>query len=343
MTLLGRLLQALPLYFDRDPANTVALSVVPDASTAWMTVLNRTLAIRVTGGTAQNVSLALGSYTLQTLATALTAAGHVTTVVAEDPSRSALCLTEVETPWDLVANSQVFAFTSLLWVILTPLAWALEDLVTQIRAGLAQMSLKTALGAWVDLWGTEYYGGVYRLFGEADRDYAERIIEEVLRWRLNARAIEQIVFDELGVTARFTNLHDRAWVVGKTAFGFLVGRKYARTTFEVALDGVFSDLSRLVERNRAAGTLAFLRFTPRSEIQLHERLTVIGEIAPRSPMPVAVASGMAGSYLLPLQSGVLSPSGALFTLGGTSVLGGPDFLGGGTAGMGIADAWSNPA
>ena len=347
-TAISRLLNAVPAYLDRDPAAELALDITPTATTATITIAQRVLAIRTTGGLAPSVVIPLEAHSLASLRTFLNGVlGYTVTLRTEDSTRSALCLIEIPNGRDLLADSRLYAFTSLLWVVLSPLAWALEDLQERIKQGLAQMTLKTAEGLWVDLWGEQYYGGVYRLFAEGDRHYADRIIREVLRWRLNRFAMAQIVWEELGIDASVTNLHDQAWVVGVTNFGYLVGRKYARTTFEVVIHGVSEDLWFYVERNRAAGTLPFIRYAPYSEMAIPIDFTPSGGalagIVPRSELILRIVPGSASDYLLPVKSAVLGVGGgALFMLGGASVMGGSDTLGGAAAGMNIADVWSTP-
>jgi hypothetical protein len=161
---------------------------------------------------------------------------------------------------DLSQNNRLGRFSSSLWSLVSPVAWALEDAMTNARAGMAQTSLKTAEGAWVDLWGVDYYGGLRRQPGELDRAYAARIVKEVTRWRLNNKALEAIVLEDGAAAVTVVNLHDQAWVMGEK-YGKFAWRKYSRTTFEVLVDAATASLAALIDRSRAAGTLPFFRYT----------------------------------------------------------------------------------
>lgn len=253
-----RLLAGLPEYFEKDPQVAAGLSI-EYAGVCKVTIKHHTLTTKVTSGVGGNLSINLASYSLAEVVDLLNAqAGYTAALVTSDGERSASALLEVldRNPGD---DNRFNVFTSLLWAMTQPVAWALEDALDNLRAGIGQMSLKTAEGQWVDLWGEELYGGIKRLAGEADGPYANRILREVTRWRLNARALEAIVKEDLGIDARVTNLHDQAWVIGETPWGKFAGRKYSRTTFEVLIDGVSADLAATIDRSRAAGTLPFYR------------------------------------------------------------------------------------
>lgn len=267
-----RLLNGLPGYLDKGAGPEGGISLQYDGI-CRVTIRHHTLTTKVIGGSGAALSLDLTDFTLATLVAELnTHTGYTAAIEAVDDARGAASLLEAT---DRITgdDNRFLVFTSLLWGITQPVAWALEDALENIRAGVGEMSLKTADGPWVDLWGEQYYGAVFRNPSESDRHYAARIIREVTRWRLNARALERIIEEDLGLTATITNLHEQAWVVAETGdwiahgkpqfaylcFGFLAGRKYSRTTFEVMVDGTSADLARIIDRSRAAGTLPFYR------------------------------------------------------------------------------------
>lgn len=259
--LFERLLLGIPAYVtaDKDPQPTPALTILYDGSAARASVAQRHLSITVTGGSGEPLVVDLRNKTLDDVATEMTAYAGYTATAVGDVSASALSLLPVQNV-DLFANATLTRFTSLLWRVLMPLAWTLEDVLANTQAGARQLSVVTAEGQWIDRWGA-YYGDVVRLFNEEDRDYARRIIAEVTRWRLNGLAIADTIKQELGVAATVTNLHDRAWVYGRTKYGKYVGRKHARTTILLDPSGEINARFRdVVERNRAAGILPFYIF-----------------------------------------------------------------------------------
>lgn len=355
MSALDRLLAALPVYFDRDPERAPGLTVALPSGAMTLTIAQRTLSLRAVD--MAPVSIALTGQTLDGLAEALTGLG-LDAQVAGDGSASALGLLDVKDLPLVASSTPLDRFTSLLWIILAPMGWALDDLVAQIRSGLAEMAIPTADGKWINLWGEDLYGGIYQLLVESDRAYAMRIIKEATRWRLNRHAIEAIIQEELGVDAVIRNLHDDAWVMSRTAWGYLAGWKYQRTEFEVAVDGLVEGLDRIIERNRAAGTLPFYRYrllggslVEGEQVGAPAHITatapiiadlvwtmsrsVLGRVSLARPWNVGVAS----YYLargLPEQ---IWGAGSAFILG-TSELGSADTLGGGgSGGVDFSESW----
>lgn len=104
-----------------------------------------------------------------------------------------------------------------------------------------------------------------------DPAYRERIIREVLRWRLNNKAIEVIIKEETGLDTTVINLHPfaKVWNVKGQGHGAkYAGYKYSPTTFEIRVTvppfetaRVQKQITLLIERNRAAGTMPFYLFT----------------------------------------------------------------------------------
>lgn len=257
---LRRLLSGTPEYFDLDraPRELPGLLIQYQGETR-ITVTVRELRATPMTGIGAAFTAALTGHTLDTLAAEIARhAGFSAQVLAEDRSVSALCLLDTDAQDPLVDNRFYYA-TSLLWHILRPIEWALSDAQDHVRGLHQEMTIRSASDQWLDLWGA-LYGRIVRRIGEADRAYGDRIIREFKRWRLNARAIEMIIEADLGVPATVTHLHDQAWVIARTAFGRFPGpQKYLRATFEVLVDGLLDGLATLVHRNRAAGTMPFLR------------------------------------------------------------------------------------
>jgi hypothetical protein len=259
--ILERLISHVPDYLDKDPAAVPGLTLLYTGGTGSVTITRRTLTTVVTNG--QSLAIPLTGLTLQSLATQIRAHTGYTALTPGTETSPALLLSEVEAV-DLIVGARLLWCSAFLWRLLAPIAWAIEDSLTNVAAGVRQMALPSADGAFVDFWAS-YYGGLLRRLNETDRAFALRVILEVLRVRLNARAIEQIVLDELGVRVTIRNLSDDAWIISTTKFGYLAGRKYSPTTFLVTVDSTgetailnFDELlAYLVNHNRAAGTLPY--------------------------------------------------------------------------------------
>jgi len=260
--ILERLISHVPDYLDKDPAVLPGLTLLYAGGTGSVTIARRTLTTVVSNG--QSLTIPLIGHTLQSLAAQIQAVNGYTALVTPGTETSpALLLCEVEAV-NLVAGARLLWYSAFLWRLLAPIAWAIEDSLANLAAGVQQMALPSAGGAWVDFWAT-YYSNLLRRLNESDRAFALRIIHEVLRVRLNARALEQIIVDELGLPVTIRNLADDAWIISDTAFGFLAGRKYSPTTFLVTVESTGTPailnfdalLAYLVNHNRAAGTLPY--------------------------------------------------------------------------------------
>jgi hypothetical protein len=259
MSLTTQLFDALPDYFDKDPDAIAALAITstPGDEPVTLRIASRLLTVIAP---AYRGTFDLRAHTLNSLSLAVAAAlPGLFLSVLDEPTVPAVTL--MDTSHTYPSAVPMLRFRSVLWALVSPLAWALDDTVATIDAGHRQMTLKTATGLWVDHWGATFYGGVLRSLNEVDRVYADRVIREAVRWRINDRAIEAILLEDLGLDALIRTLHDQAWVISRTPFGKLTGRKYSRTTFEVETAVPMPDAGRwLVERNRAAGTLVFYLF-----------------------------------------------------------------------------------
>lgn len=158
----------------------------------------------------------------------------------------------------------ILHYSSPLWHYLDAVASELDPAAAQLSQALAQMSLKTASGDWLDHWGS--YFGVPRNSGEADAAYAVRIVVEVIRPRVNAVALENLINEIIAPytvsiyephTDLFKLSHSNCQLSGR---GRLYdGVYYAYATLDAITDGAYATVSALVARNKALGVRSWQR------------------------------------------------------------------------------------
>lgn len=179
-------------------------------------------------------------------------------------------------------GDHLYAFTSLLWVVVNTFASSLFLAKTHIGNMLEQMSLATTAKSWVDFWGGVF--GFKRLANEEDNHFRNRIIQDVVQVKANNIALEKILLEVTGLSIQVVDID---WVnnpddilgqLGLTAlkpgsppsggypyWGAPVNDNPLVCTFAVII-GVasLSDISELdkttikdlVEKNRISGTYA---------------------------------------------------------------------------------------
>jgi|SRR6185437_503272 len=255
-TALQRLLNGLPSYFNKDASAAPGITLVYTGGTsAVVTVHHRTLTTSVNGGSGSNLSYNLASFTLGTLVTALNTNTGYTATLLGSSSTSALSLLEVSNQNILTTSFSLQIFTSLLWQILAPIAWALEDFqFNDLNTDLAELCINTADGAWVDAWGA-LYGNVTRNTGETDLQYAQRIMDEAVRPRLSISAIKRAVSILTNTNIDISNNQaDVTKISGKSFVGqtIITDRAHARDQFEV-FGTVTTAIQNIINANRAAG------------------------------------------------------------------------------------------
>lgn len=308
---LQRLFDALPTYLDRLPWEEPGFVLEGPGGTTVRVERHRLTT--AAWGAAADLDIDLGGLSLAALVGAVNAGeGYTASLVGDGP---ALTLLDVSGALPL----RLMRSTSLLWALMRPLEWALLDARESQMAGFRQMAVPGAEERWLDHWG-DLYGSLRRRASETDQVYRARIIAEVTRWRLNGLAIEQLVEDDLGVACRLTNLHDHAWVVGVTPFGYLAGRKYSRTTFEVAVDGFVGGLVDLLNRNRAAGTLVFYRSRDIVPVGEHPQ-PVAGLLHRRVVVPINGVAEDARTFLETYLVRISEPQAGASMVLGTGLLG----------------------
>jgi hypothetical protein len=246
--------------FDKAPGAELAFLLQHPEGAAWSIEEGR---LQATGG-AEVFEYALADYSVGGLAAALQADGFV--VVAQPSavaSLSALVLVEGDGDQGRSNGDRVFAFTSLLWALLSSYAGEVSAASAQVQEALRQMVLGQAEGEWLDLWGALY--AVTRKPGELDAAYAARIPREAFRLRVNGHGIEAAILDETGFDVRITEPWREIFVLDESELsgphklydgvnaGYHLIRPEARETV------VWDEVDAVIERNRAAGVLALQR------------------------------------------------------------------------------------
>lgn len=156
-----------------------------------------------------------------------------------------------------IANDGVFAYTSLLWVILK--SYAVETDVARLETlnCLSQMDMNTAAGEWLDVWGQIL--GEDRLAGQLDAAYIANIKKNVFRQRLNKYAIELAVLEDTGkvieIEEFYINLFrlDISRLSSNSRFGDgkTVGAFLIRAVSSIVID--WTDVMAVIHKNRSAG------------------------------------------------------------------------------------------
>jgi hypothetical protein len=242
--------------FDKAPGAELAFLLQHPDGAAWSIAEGR---LRATGG-AEVFEYALADYSVGGLADALQADGFV--VVAQ-PSAvaalSALVLVEGDGDQGRSNGDRVFAFTSLLWALLSSYAGEVSAASAQVQEALRQMVLGQAEGEWLDLWGALY--AVTRKPGELDAAYAARIPREAFRLRVNGRGIEAAILDDTGFDVRIAEPWREIFVLDESELsgshklydgvnaGYHLIRPEARQTVD------WDAVGAVIDRNRAAGVL----------------------------------------------------------------------------------------
>ncbi|SDH27724.1 hypothetical protein SAMN05428952_100994 [Nitrosomonas sp. Nm132] len=184
-----RLLKSLHSPFDKSPHAKIALRVQHPDIFRW-TVNNRVLSVG-TEASENTTDFNLASLTLNELADALTNSGfQVVYQDSELSSRSSAILLSGSGSQSQSNGDALRVYESLLWSLMDSYATELEIAAGSIDQALLQMYLDTAQSEWLDYWG-EYFG--FPREGRTDAEYSAYIIEEVLRPRNNAFAIEDTI------------------------------------------------------------------------------------------------------------------------------------------------------
>lgn len=242
--------------FDKAPAPELALRVRHQDGARW-TVADEVMT--VTAGALERI-YPLAGHTFGSLAAALQADGFEVPLL--DPQwagRSALAAVEGSGDQGASNGDHIYAFTSLLWAMLSGYAGETREAGHQVVQALRQMVLTQAEAEWLDLWGKLYNEG--RRQDEDDATYAPRISQEAFRIRVNALAIEQAIKDHTGkdvvIEEPWGSMFrlDESVLSGSHRFynGETVGYHLLRPVSRESID--WTDVLAVINRNRAAGVI----------------------------------------------------------------------------------------
>lgn len=248
MLLTRKLLGLLNRVFDRDPKRFLALRIQYDGQMTWR-VADEVLTTSVAGGTGQNLTIALASYTLDGLGAHIRAQPGYVVPFADAGPRSATILIDASGDQAESNGDHLYAYTSVLWAYVEAVAVELRTAALAIVEMLKQMVIWTASGDWLVEWGTRL--AVPAIEGEGEPAYRARILEEVLRTKCNNRSLENIVWRASGLsvdvvdidyrggdTLLWTNVSGRvinspAWVCGPQFTAESPQREWLKKTFGI--------------------------------------------------------------------------------------------------------------
>ena len=242
--------------FDKSPAQELALRVRHHEGVGWV-IADEVLTLTV-GDDVRQYDLA--QYTFGSLAQRLEQDGfEVPTLAGHWGGRSALAAVEGRGHQYESNGDHIYAFTSLLWAMMSGYAAEVRLQRRAVVEALRQMVMTQAEGEWLELWGALY--GVVRLPGESDADYAARIPKEAFRIRVNALAIENAIKEDTGKDVTIEEPWgsmfrlDESALSGSHRFydGGHVGYHILRPVSRESID--WEDVLAVIERNRAAGVV----------------------------------------------------------------------------------------
>jgi len=189
MTLLDKLLGYLPPTFDKSTDSFLAFQISHTSSHFRWSISDRVFYGFDLANQIFAVSLA-GRTIRQIIEQLLMIDGVGISNVSGNIDNSALTLLPPAVNSD-PSMSYVYAYTSLLYALMDSIASELCFARYELVQALDQMSISTADGEWIDVWGD--YFGITRNAGEPDRDYGVRIIAEVILPRENNIAISSAI------------------------------------------------------------------------------------------------------------------------------------------------------
>lgn len=272
-SLLTKLLRRLNSPFNKDPVAFAAVTVMHASGALNWWVRDGTLSMAQAGGVGGPLSIDLSTVTCASLAAYINAQPGYAASGPSDPALAALSATALIRRSGTAAAAipaVIQGYTSNLWAYLS----ACADQIIAVRVAIAgmieQMNVLTAVGEWLDLWGS--YFGIPRLAAETDTAYAPRMVAQVLEPRSNNEAIASALTKATGqkctVVDTFcfgltTPLYNNIWTYNGAEYYnataqiwygvFDVTINYSSSS-GVTLAQYTADVTALINQLRAAGT-----------------------------------------------------------------------------------------
>lgn len=255
MKLTRKLVSFLGRVFDKSAAPVLALRLRYDGASMRWDVSDGVLSTTVSGGSGAALQINLAAFTVGGLASYLAAQPGYSVEYADAGDVAALSarvLLDASGDQDASNGDHLYAYTSLLWAWLDPVAAELKAVAEQIDQAVLQMVPQTASGEWLDELGMYY--AVDRMAGEPDGLYAPRIIAEVLRPRGNNVAIASAVdLVAGGGASRVTDAPLDATSNSYGLFDLDIAFDLDRLA-QFGMEPVLVSARQIVERFRDAGT-----------------------------------------------------------------------------------------
>lgn len=278
--MLDRQIRSLYSALDRSPAEQIALRVRHPEGFRWR-IERRVLTASTESGRDLG-ELALIEMTVGELADRLVGLGCAVVYLNSDVAgRSAGTLLRGEGAESKSNGDALYAYDSLLWSVLDAYAVELEAADAAIEAAIAQLYLDSASDEWLDLWG-EFFA----LPRDARQDNAYRkfLIDETLRPRTNAIAIEKAVLDLAGERIKILEPWRDLFVVGESALGGEHRMQDGHlTTYSVIRPMSVEPIDwreplAVIDRNRAAGMIVLppLTYFPPREVSANSDASRVG-------------------------------------------------------------------
>lgn len=271
MRLIDKLLSNLYRSFGKDPGAAVALRARHAEIFVWR-VQGRQL-VAATAAGAPLATVGLNGIDMNGLADALESAGC--TIVYRDADLAGIAadtLLDGQGREDQSDGDALRCYTSPLWALLDAYSLALEGVGTTIDSALLQSRMHSARDEWLDYWGGHY--GIDRgqrvLLGggfgspEDDTAYLKRIVDEVLRRRMNGVAIEDTIFDLTGETVELMEPWRKVFILDESPLSedhrLHDGHYWTWNVIQPVIRGYspaisVSEIMKIIERNRPAGVL----------------------------------------------------------------------------------------
>lgn len=202
MRLTAKLVRYLHRVFEREPMRVLALRLNYTGAMTW-TVADGVLTTSVSG---VNLNVPLASHTIASLATYLAAQPGYSVPYsnADYAARSAMAVLDATNTISVSNGDHLYLYESLLWVYLDAVSLALTQAKLSIATMVQQMDARTAVGEWLDEWGS--YFGIRRITSEGDPTYSTRMVGELFSVRSNNRALETVIKNQAGLVVSVTDV-----------------------------------------------------------------------------------------------------------------------------------------